>query len=130
MISEEIVKPGTRQKVTPDQNGSYRWVICGLLFSIVTINYIARHAIGLLKPALQLEIGWNEISYSNIIFAFQLAYAIGFLLFGKLMDRIGAQRGFSWSVALWSMAGMAHALASSVIGFGLARFVLGPWPVR
>ena len=111
MISEEIVKPGTCEAVTPNQNESYRWVICGLLFFIATINYIARHAIGLLKPTLQLEIGWNEIGYSNIIFAFQLAYAIGFLFFGKLMDRIGTQRGFSWSVALWSMAGMAHALA-------------------
>src|SRR5215469_11831161 len=125
MISEEIVKAETCEAVTSNQNGSYRWVICGLLFLIATVNYTARHAIGLLKPTLQVDIGWNEIGYSNIIFAFQLAYAIGFLLFGKLMDRIGARKGFSWSVALWSVAGMAHALASSVLAFGLARFALG-----
>ena len=127
MISEEIAAPGTLEAVgpNPSKDGSYRWVICGLLFLVATINYIARQVIGLLKPTLQIEIGWNEIGYSNIIFAFQLAYAIGLLLFGKLMDRVGTRKGFSWSVALWSIAAMAHALVSSVLGFGIARFALG-----
>src|SRR5579872_4011738 len=127
MISEEIAEPGTLEAAGPNstREGSYRWVICGLLFLIATLNYIARQVIGLLKPTLQAEIGWNEIGYSNIIFAFQLAYAIGLLLFGKLMDRLGTRKGFSWSVALWSVAAMAHALVSSVLGFGVARFALG-----
>jgi ACS family hexuronate transporter-like MFS transporter len=130
MISEEIVEPGALEAVGPEPNrnrneDSYRWMICGLLFLVATINYTARQAIGLLKPTLQVEIGWNEIGYSNIIFAFQLAYAIGLLLFGKLMDRVGTRKGFSWSVALWSLAAMAHALVHSVLGFGVARFALG-----
>jgi len=124
MISQEIAKAPS-DTVAQKRQASYRWVICLLLFLVATINYIARQAIGLLKPALQSEIGWNEIGYSNIIFGFQLAYAIGLLLFGKLMDRLGTRTGFSWSVALWSVAAMAHALASSVLGFGIARFALG-----
>lgn len=125
MISEEIDCQNPAEVVSPRRASSYRWLICLLLFLIATFNYIARQVIGLLKPTLQVEIGWNEIGYSNIIFAFQLAYAIGLLLFGNLMDRLGTRKGFSLSVALWSLAGMAHALAHSVLGFGAARFALG-----
>jgi ACS family hexuronate transporter-like MFS transporter len=105
--------------------GYYRWMVCALLFFAATVNYMDRQVIGLLKPTLQSQIGWNEIDYSNIIFAFQLAYAIGLLFVGKIMDWLGSRKGFSLSVLLWSVAAMAHALASSVMGFGAARFTLG-----
>jgi ACS family hexuronate transporter-like MFS transporter len=105
--------------------GYYRWMVCALLFFAATVNYMDRQVIGLLKPTLQSQIGWNEIDYSNIIFAFQLAYAIGLLFVGKVMDWLGSRKGFSLSVLIWSLAAMAHALASSVMGFGAARFTLG-----
>lgn len=105
--------------------GYYRWMVCALLFFAATVNYMDRQVIGLLKPTLQSQIGWNEIDYSNIIFAFQLAYAIGLLFVGKVMDWLGSRKGFSLSVLVWSVAAMAHALASSVLGFGAARFILG-----
>lgn len=103
----------------------YRWVICALLFFATTINYMDRQIIGLLKQTLQGQIGWNEIDYSNIIFAFQLAYAGGLLFAGRVMDRLGTRKGFSFAVVLWSIAAMAHALANSVMGFGTARVALG-----
>src|SRR5262245_52929650 len=105
--------------------GNYRWTICALLFFATTINYIDRQVIGLLKTTLQGEFHWTEIDYSNIVFAFQGAYAIGLLLMGRVFDRIGVRKGFSFAVVLWSLAAMAHALARSVFGFGLARFGLG-----
>ena len=105
--------------------GHYRWMVCALLFFAATVNYMDRQVIGLLKPTLQSQIGWNEIDYSNIIFAFQLAYAIGLLFVGKVMDWLGSRKGFSLSVLVWSVAAMAHALAHSVMGFGAARFTLG-----
>jgi MFS transporter, ACS family, hexuronate transporter len=110
--------------------GYFRWVVCALLFFAATINYIDRQVISLLKPLLQREFAWNEIDYSNIVFAFQLAYAIGLLLFGKLMDRLGTRGGFSASVFIWSIAAMAHALASSVLGFAAVRFALSEWANR
>ncbi len=103
----------------------YRWMICALLFAAATINYIDRQVIGLLKQTLQGQIGWNEIDYSNIIFAFQLAYAAGLLFAGRFMDWLGTRKGFSFSVLFWSVAAMAHALAHSVFGFGVARVALG-----
>lgn len=104
---------------------NYRWTICGLLFFAAVINYVDRQIIGILKPVLQAELGWDEIAYSNIVFWFQVAYAIGFVSIGRLMDWLGTRKGFTLSVAFWSLAAMAHALANSVMGFSAARFALG-----
>jgi ACS family hexuronate transporter-like MFS transporter len=105
--------------------GHYRWMICALLFFAATINYIDRQVIGLLKPTLQTELGWTEVDYSSVVACFQAAYAIGLLGVGRLIDRIGARKGFSISVIFWSIAAMGHALARGVWGFGIARFFLG-----
>src|SRR5439155_18426823 len=81
--------------------------------------------IGILKPTLQTQLQWSESDYGWIVFAFQTAYAIGMLLVGRLMDWFGTRKGFSLAVIFWSVAAMAHALASSAFGFGAARFALG-----
>ena len=67
--------------------GHYRWVICALIFAATVINYIDRQMIGVLKPTLQQEFGWTEVTYGDIVFWFQAAYAVGFVAFGRLMDR-------------------------------------------
>jgi len=102
-----------------------RWYICALLFFAATINYLDRQVIGILKPTLQEEFGWTEIDYSNIVFWFQTAYAVGLLLVGRVMDWLGTRKGFSWAVVVWSIAAAGHALAKSVFGFSVARFALG-----
>src|SRR5688500_8959784 len=92
--------------------GRYRWVICALLFFASTINYIDRQVIGILKPPLQREFGWSELDYADIVFAFQLAYAIGFLFAGRLIDRLGAKLGFTIAIVIWSVAAIIHAEAA------------------
>ncbi len=105
--------------------GRYRWVICALLFFATTINYVDRQVLGLLKTTLQGELGWNEIDYSNVAFAFTTAYAIGLVLIGRLMDWLGTRKGFSLAIIFWSLAAMGHAFVQSVMGFSAARFALG-----
>ena len=124
--------------------GYYRWVICFLLFLAATVNYIDRQVIGILKPTLQGEFGWSEVDYADIVFSFQLAYAIGLVLAGRVMDKLGVKTGFSIAIVVWSLAAMAHAEAEiigvpaaavlsmfgmtysvSVAGFMAARFALG-----
>ena len=105
--------------------GRQRWVICALLFFATTVNYMDRQVLSLLKPSLQLQFGWTEVGYSNIVVAFQFAYAAGVLFVGKLIDRIGTRKGFSLAVLVWSIAAMAHAAAGSVFQFAAARFSLG-----
>jgi MFS transporter, ACS family, aldohexuronate transporter len=103
----------------------HRWSICVLLFFAATINYMDRQVIALLKPVLQGQLGWTEIGYSDIVLAFQVAYALGLLIMGRVIDRLGTRRGFSLAVLIWSAAAMTHALARSVTQFAMVRFALG-----
>jgi ACS family hexuronate transporter-like MFS transporter len=111
--------------VRPDVQGRYRWTICALLFFATTINYIDRQILGLLAPLLQSEIKWSESEYGLIVTAFQGAYALGLLVFGWFIDKYGTKIGYTVSIAWWSIAAMAHALAKTPLGFGVARAGLG-----
>lgn len=105
--------------------GNYRWVICALLFFATTINYVDRAVLGVLAPTLRHEIGWTDQEYGYISAAFTLAYAIGFLFAGWLIDRMGTRKGYTLYLTIWSLAAAAHALVKSAFGFGVARFALG-----
>lgn len=105
--------------------GRCRWTICALLFFATTINYVDRQVLGILAPDLQRALRWSEVDYGNIVASFQAAYAIGLLLFGGVMDRIGTRKGLAGAIIFWSLAAMAHTLARSAVGFGVARFALG-----
>jgi len=104
---------------------NYRWTICALVFFATTINYLDRQVISLLKPILEKEFNWSESDYSNIVAAFQLAYAFGMLGVGSIIDKIGSKLGYAISLILWSIASIMHAFASSTFGFGVARAALG-----
>jgi ACS family hexuronate transporter-like MFS transporter len=105
--------------------GRYRWVICGLLFAATAINYIDRQTIGVLKPTLQAELRWTESSYADIVFWFQCAYAIGYLGFGPIIDRIGARLGYAVAFSVWTLAHIGHGFVHSITQFALMRFTLG-----
>lgn len=105
--------------------GHARWLICGLLFFAASVNYMDRQVIGLLKPTLQSQFKWTEVGYSNIVFAFTMAYGIGSFFVAKLIDRLGTRKGLSLAVLFWSVSAMAHAAATSVLQFAIARFSLG-----
>ena len=108
-----------------DKTGGYRWTVCALLFFATTINYIDRQVLGILAPELQKIIGWSESEYGYIVTAFQTAYALGLLLFGRFIDRFGTRVGYSVAMLVWSVAAMAHAAVRTAFGFGVARFALG-----
>ena len=105
--------------------GRYRWRICALLFFATTINYLDRQVLGVLAPLLQTNIGWSEIQYGYIVASFQIAYAVGLVAMGGLIDRIGTRVGYTLMIAVWSLAAMAHAAVASVAGFIAVRFLLG-----
>ena len=105
--------------------GHFRWVICALLLFGTTKNYIDRQILGLLKDTLQHSLGWNEIDYSNLVSAFYAAYAVGMLVVGRLIDRLGTRLGYALAMVFWSLASMGHALAGSIASFSVARSALG-----
>ena len=104
---------------------NYRWTVCALIFFATTVNYIDRQVIGILKPMLESDLGIGEKAYSHIIMAFQLCYAFGMVIAGRLIDKFGTKLGYGVSVFFWSLAAMGHALAKGVLGFGFWRALLG-----
>ncbi|WDY56090.1 MFS transporter [Pseudomonas sp. PSKL.D1] len=105
--------------------GKTRWGMLALVFFATTINYIDRAALGIMQPVLAEELGWTAMDYANINFWFQVGYAIGFLVQGRLIDSVGVKRAFFVAVLLWSLATGAHGLATSAAGFMVCRFILG-----
>jgi len=104
---------------------NYRWIIIALLFTATCINYLDRQIIGLLKPILEKEFNWTETDFSHIVMAFTAAYAVGLLIAGGVIDKVGTKIGYTFTVIIWSTAAMFHALAKSVVGFSVARIFLG-----
>jgi ACS family hexuronate transporter-like MFS transporter len=105
--------------------GRVRWTICSMLFVATSINYMDRQVIAILKPTLEHSIGMTEVSYGYIVDAFQIAYAIGLLAGGRLIDKLGTRIGYMLVMVTWSLSAMGHALANTVLEFGFARFFLG-----
>ncbi len=109
----------------PQAGGRYRWAICALLFAVITINYVDRQVIGVLKPIIEEDMGWSEVDYGNIVTAFQASYGLGLLFVGRWLDKVGTRRGMAIAIALWSIAACFHAGARTVLHFILARVALG-----
>ncbi len=103
----------------------YRWTVCALLFVVTTINYVDRQVLGILAPTLQRELHWSESQYGDVVSWFSLVYAFGFLVAGRLLDRVGVRRGFAVAIVAWSVAAIGHAFARTTAGFSAARALLG-----
>ena len=101
-----------------------RWIVA-FVFVAIMLNYVDRQILALLKPTLEAEFRWSDRDYANMGTAFQVATAFAFLGTGWFIDRVGLRRGFAVGVGVWSLAGMAHALATGVAAFIGARVVLG-----
>ncbi|OYY64578.1 MFS transporter [Sphingomonas sp. 28-62-11] len=111
--------------MTGTRSGASRWVIVAMVFFAIMLNYVDRQILALLKPTLEAEFKWSDDDYANMVSAFQLSAAFALLGTGWFIDRVGLRIGFALGVAVWSIAGMAHAFASGVVGFIIARVVLG-----
>ena len=103
----------------------YRWTVCALLFAVTTVNYMDRQILGILAPTLQRELHWSESQYAHIVLSFTVLYALGFLVAGWWLDRVGVRRGFAMAVVAWSVAAIGHAFARTAAGFAAARAFLG-----
>ena len=90
---------------------NYRWVICAMIFIATTVNYLDRQVLSLtwdefIKP----EFHWNEINYGNITAVFAIVYAFAQLFAGRIVDRLGTKRGYTVSIAVWSLGACLHAI--------------------
>jgi len=109
----------------PSAVGRYRWVICGLIFFCTTINYIDRNSLSVLNTTLQSALGWTNVDYGWVTFAFTAAYAAFPSIMGTVIDRFGVKRSLAGALILWSVMAAAHGIVRSVLGFAIVRFFLG-----
>jgi MFS transporter, ACS family, hexuronate transporter len=123
--SVSALTANSKPKKALGQVSHRRWIICALLFFATAINYTDRQVLGLLAPMLQVKIGWSETQYAYIGTSFLIAYALGLLFMGPLIDRVGTRLGYAIAIGIWSLAALAHALVQSTLGFGIVRFALG-----
>jgi MFS transporter, ACS family, hexuronate transporter len=109
--------------------GKYRWTICSLVFFATTVNYLDRVVISLLKPYLAVAFQWDAVAeaanYANIEIAFKIAYALGMIFAGRIIDKLGTKIGYALATSLWSLAAVCHAFATGTMGFSIARIFLG-----
>jgi ACS family hexuronate transporter-like MFS transporter len=136
--STPLPREGFSSEAPHSTNANVRWFVCGLLFAATTINYMDRSVLSLIEPLLHTLpfMGWdpridkfhqvvfNE-NYSHIVQCFQLAYGIGLLVAGRVIDRFGTKIGYALAIGIWALSSMGHALVFSVAGFCIARFMLG-----
>jgi ACS family hexuronate transporter-like MFS transporter len=104
---------------------TFRWTVCALLFAATAINYMDRQVLGILVIPLQKELGWSESQYGMMIAGFQATFALGLLVSGPVIDRIGTRIGYALAVTICSVAAVAHGFVRSVMGFGSVRLLLG-----
>ncbi|MEG3085107.1 MFS transporter [Sphingomonas sp. PB2P12] len=104
--------------------GRVRWIVCALLFAAVVLSYIDRLVLPTLKPDLQARYGWSETGYADLAIWFQAAYGLSYVVFGRLIDRVGARVGYAVAVALWTIGHVAHIFFTSTGGMILARIPL------
>ncbi|MGY2132240.1 MFS transporter [Hymenobacter sp. HD11105] len=117
--------PGTPLAAASEKMSKYRWTICALVFFATTVNYLDRAVISLLKPYLETEFNWNSGDYANIEIAFKVAYSLGMLGAGRIIDALGTKIGYALATFLWSLAAIGHAFVTSTFGFSVARAFLG-----
>ena len=121
----------------PESSSNVRWFVCFLLFLATTINYMDRSVFSLIEPLLHLPfMGWvpgldhlhqpvYDNNFGNILIFFQVAYGVGFLFAGRIIDKLGTKTGYALAILVWACASISHSLVGSVAGFCIARVFLG-----
>jgi ACS family hexuronate transporter-like MFS transporter len=129
---------GQGSTIDVPQSNNIRWFVCALLFAATTINYMDRSVFALIEPLLHKLpfMGWDpaidaqhQVVFNNhykyIIICFQIAYGFGFLFAGRIIDRLGTKIGYACAIAVWALSSLSHAFVFSVLGFCIARAMLG-----
>jgi ACS family hexuronate transporter-like MFS transporter len=120
------------------ESSNIRWFVCFLLFLATTINYMDRSVFSFIEPQLHnvAFMGWDfnadkfhqpvfDNNFGNVLIFFQLAYGVGFLFVGRIIDKLGTKTGYALAIGIWALSSMSHSLVTSVAGFCVARVFLG-----
>src|ERR1700734_1593110 len=105
MISENLMRP-TGKSRKPRGAGRVRWWIVWTLFFSTVTNYISRQTFAVLSPMLAAQYHLSHTDIAKILGAFQMSYAVTWLLGGIFLDAFGTRLGLALAVGFWSLVNL------------------------
>src|SRR5512142_1245547 len=102
-----------------------RWFLVGWMTLSTILNLVDKNTLAILAPTLSEKFNISQADYARIIMAFQLAYAVMYVVAGRFVDVVGEKVGMTACVVWWSIAEILHAFARGALSFGTVRFFLG-----
>lgn len=120
----DLSAQGAAGELPPETGKSLRYGLIALIFFATALNYVDRQVLALLKPMLEAQFGWSDQDFAHLGSSFQISAALALLGVGWFVDRFGVRFAYGAAVAIWSLAGMGHAIAMTVQQFVAARVTL------
>ena len=112
-------------KVVAEKQTKIRWIVAGLMWLAIAINYIDRTVLSAAAPHLIRELSIPVEQMGLILSAFFWSYALLQIPAGWFADRFGQKIGLGASVGLWSIATSATGLATGFYSLFAMRLGLG-----
>jgi MFS transporter, ACS family, hexuronate transporter len=102
-----------------------RWAAVGVFVLSTALNYLDRQLLAALAPTLKSEFQLSNAQYGEIVSVFSIVYAVMAPVAGWLIDRMGLTLIITFSMAVWSLAGIATGLTRTFGGLLGCRTALG-----
>ena len=96
-----------------------------LLMFATVINYMDRMAMNQMAEQIQDAFELNNEQYSNLETAFSIAFGVGAICFGWVVDRVSVRWVYPFVVFGWSCAGVLTGFSNSFTMLLTCRFLLG-----
>ncbi|WP_321792042.1 MFS transporter [Caballeronia sp. J97] len=104
---------------------SYAWVVFALMFCLLLSDYMSRQALNALFPILKTQWNLSDTHLGSISGVVPLTVGLLTLPFSIVADRWGRAKSIALMVALWSVATLGCAIASTYEEMLVARFFVG-----
>jgi ACS family hexuronate transporter-like MFS transporter len=118
----EPVNRGVTPWLGPERR---RWLILGVVFIAIVLNYVDRQIVSVLKPTLKAEFGLDDRGYATLVNVFVFCYACAYAPAGWLVDRFGAGRVMLCGMVGWSAACLGAACSQTFGQLAFFRGMLG-----
>jgi MFS transporter, ACS family, hexuronate transporter len=111
--------------VTLNRQNRFAWLVVCLLFLGSVVNYMDRAALGVIMPQVRRDLSLSNADYGFAVNTFLMMYMILYILGGRVADRLGCRRTFSFTLAFWSVAAIGHSLVRGLGSLCFFRMMLG-----
>ncbi len=118
------VRPGANLD-GPTTDRARAWIVVGLLFLFMLINFADRAVLGLAAIPIMQELGLSHTQFGLIATSFFALFSIGGLIGGFLVNRIATKSVLATLAVIWSLCQLPLLLSVSGAALIANRIVLG-----